>query len=208
VDNRRQSGRNQRRDTTPRTVHAGKQGKASTQALKHSSTRPARARPPGCSWERSNGLAALGTATINLADASASRVARLPFYCQPAAASHKLNDPPAACGTNSQAPFVPFAWRKCDKNETLHPRFTVSPSIHAPSAASLTPLLDYIQYAYIQTAACQPVPPSHRALPTLFSPSDGRRRIAHESCNDTKTRSGPTLSTLDMSPDSSPIRRD
>lgn len=87
-------------------ARTGKQGKASTQALdlRAQHSKDSKARPPVCSWERSNGLAALGTATITLAGASASRVARLPFYCQPAAASHKLNNPPAARRANSQAP--------------------------------------------------------------------------------------------------------
>lgn len=84
---------------TPRCTHKqARQSKASTQALDLREQRP-----PVCSWERSNGQAALGTATITLTDASASRVARLPFYCQPAAASHKLNNPPAGRVTNSQA---------------------------------------------------------------------------------------------------------
>ena len=68
---------------TPRSSRQAMQGKASTRPSRaqHITQQASKtARPPVCSWERSNGLAALGTATINLADASASRVARLPFY--------------------------------------------------------------------------------------------------------------------------------
>lgn len=131
------------------------------------------ARPPVCSWERSNGLAALGTATINLAGASASRVARLPFY-------HRQQ--PARCSVAQIKQFSCSLWYKqsstisrsrllgecvmCDEKVTTSSNQgpSVSPS-HAPSAASLTPLLDYI-HTYSTPTYRLPVPPSHRALPT------------------------------------------
>lgn len=134
--------------------HAGKQASNARQALDLREHTQHTARPPVCSWERSNGLAALGTATINLADASASRVARLPFYHgQPAAASHKLNTSPAACRASSQAPFVvPFPReRMCDegweKDFFLQPRFV---AFAIPCALSCEPDTSPRLHTYIQ----------------------------------------------------------
>lgn len=144
------------RPTARHHAHDARTGKASTQALldlraqhsKDSKARQGKARPPVCSWERSNGLAALGTATITLAGASASRVARLPFYCQPAAASHKLNNPPAARRANSQAPCCICSLRlgvsvmgdgdTLIAEQTLQPRFIALATYH-PCALSCEP---------------------------------------------------------------------